>query len=166
MVKLKQSTLQCRLSNRLLAEIKEVFHTSKLCLHDNRFGPKIFTNLQRYALLILWHRSEKNASRFLFELRETRWPEWLGLREFPSRASLYAWRASIPLKEIRLLNDALLASQIPETMAIDGTGLDANHRSKHYKDRVRLAPRKGLKLDILVDTDTLLVHDWSLLIKP
>lgn len=166
MTKLKQSTIQCRSNNRLLSEINEVFHTSKLRLHDNHFGPKVFTNLQRIALLILWHRSEKNASRFLLELRETRWPEWLGLREFPSRASLYAWRAAVPLATIRELNTALLTKKKPTTMAIDGTGLDATYQSKHYQDRLRLAPLKGPKLDVLVDIDTLLVHDWSLLIKP
>ena len=162
-----QKTLQCESERELYTAIKNLFHTGAQRLHRNHYGPKIYTDLQRVALLILRVRTGYTYKRFCEEyLPESRWPQWLGLRELPSKTSLHRWAQEFDTAMLRRLNKELLASEQPKTMAIDGTGLDANHRSKHYEDRIRAAPTKGPKLDIIVDTDTLLIHDWSLLIKP
>ena len=164
---IKQSTLPVRDEYELYSEIKELFHSGASRMHRNHYGPKIYTDLQRTALLVLYVRSKCSLRRFCeVYLMESRWPQWLGLREIPAKSTLHDWLKQADMSFLRKLNKQLLAEEQPATMAVDGTGLDARHRSKHYEDRIRAAPLKGPKLDVLIDTGTLLVHDWSLLIKP
>ena len=60
-------------------------------LHDNKLGSKIYTNYQKFSLLILFMRSRKSLRDFTAELKESKWPRWLGLREIPSYRSLHNW---------------------------------------------------------------------------
>ncbi len=56
-------------------------------------------------------------------------------------------------------------------MAIDATGFDSWQRSRHYEQRLRDfgAHKKHspyAKVDLLVDTENKLIHDWVLRLKP
>ena len=55
-------------------------------------------------------------------------------------------------------------------MAIDATGIDSWQRSRHYEKRLRDFGHNEhmpyAKLDVLIDTNTRLIHDWVLRIKP
>ena len=51
-------------------------------------------------------------------------------------------------------------------MAIDATGIDSWRRSRHYEKRSRKPNMPYAKLDIIIDTDTLLIHDFVLRTKP
>ena len=164
---MKQSTLPVGQEYELYTEIKELFHAGAKRLHKNKYGPKIYTDLQRVALLILYVRSGCSLRRFCeVYLIESRWPKWLGLRELPGKSTLHDWMNQFDMSLLRKLNKQLLADEQPRVMAIDGTGLNADSKSAHYAHRIRAPMKKGPKLDIIVDTDSLLVHDWSLLLKP
>ena len=162
-----QKTLGCESEKELYAAIKDLFHAGAARMHTNHYGPKIYTDLQRIALLILRVRSGFSYERFCTEyLPESKWPVWLGLRELPSSSSLHRWASKFDMAFLRRLNELLLASEQPRTLAIDGTGVDSWRQSRHYERRVGENGRDFAKVDIIVDTDTLLVHDWSLLLKP
>ena len=164
---MKQKTIQHGSNVELYNQIKELFHAGAQRLHRNHYRPKIYTDLQRVALLVLRVRTGYSYERFCTEyLPESKWPQWLGLRELPSAASVWRWTNRFDMNFLRELNNELLASEQPTTMAIDGTGLDADYKSAHYAHRIRATMKKGPKLDIIVDTDTLLIHDWSLLMRP
>ncbi len=56
-------------------------------------------------------------------------------------------------------------------MAIDATGFDSWQRSRHYERRIKQCGFSEdhmpyAKVDLIVDTNTLLIHDWVLRIKP
>lgn len=162
-----QKTLQHGQEHELYTDIKNLFHTGAGRLHPNKFGPKIYTDLQRIALLVLLKRSQKTYELFCTEyLPESKWPSWLGLRELPSSSSVHRWAQRFDMAFIRELNDQLLSDEQPTTLAIDGTGIDSWRRSRHYEKRIGESPRSYAKADILVDTDKLFIYDWSLLLKP
>jgi hypothetical protein len=164
---MKQKTLQCESEKELYVVIKELFHSGASRLHTNYYGPKIYTDLQRVALLILRIRTGYTYKRFCEEyLPESKWPKWLGLRELPGKSSLHRWAQNVDMSLLRKLNKQLLLDEKPSTMAIDGTGLDADSKTAHYAQRIRAPIKKGPKLDLIIDTDTLLIHDWSVLLKP
>ena len=137
-----------------------------LNLHDNRIGPKIFTNYQRVSLIILFLRSKKSLRKFISEFYETKWDKWLGLKEFPTRTSLHRWIKNFKLKFIRQFNQLILSDEKPEIMSIDATGLDSWQRSRHYAKRINDPNMPYAKADILIDSDTMLVHDFVLRMKP
>lgn len=164
---MKQKTFQCESEKELYTAIKELFHAGAACMHKNHYGPKIFTDLQRVALLILRVRSGLSYERFCNEyLPESKWPRWLGLRELPSDTSVWRWTRKFDMKFIRQLNKQLLACEQPTIMAIDGTGIDSWRRSRHYETRIGERGRDFSKADIVSDSNTQLIHDWSLLLKP
>lgn len=164
---IKQKTLPAGHEYELYTEIKELFHTGASRLHKNKLGPKTYTDLQRVALLILYVRSNCSLRRFCeVYLLESRWPSWLGLREIPSKSSIHNWLRHTDMSSLRELNKQLLADQKPEIMAIDGTGIDSWQASRHYEKRINLTRRDYAKVDIITDTNTLLIHDWSLVTKP
>lgn len=164
---MKQTTLQHRPDHKLYTEIKKLFLARGARMHNNHRGPKIYTELQRVALLVLYVRSKLSLRSFCtVYLPESKWPQWLGLRELPSKSSLHSWLKNYDMSWLRQLNKQLLSDEDVLIAAIDGTGLDADNKTAHYAQRIRSTLVKGPKLDILIDTDTLLVHDWSLLLKP
>ena len=165
---IKQTSLPVGYEYELYTEIKELFHAGAKRLHRNHYGPKIYTDLQRAALLILYVRSNCSLRRFCdVYLIESRWPQWLGLREIPAKSTLHDWMKQFDMCLLRKLNKQLLADEQPETMAIDGTGIDSWQASRHYEKRIRLRnTRPYAKADVLIDTETLLVHDFSLRINP
>ena len=170
-----QKTLSNQYEVRLHEQILKLCHQIELKNHFNRFGPKIFTNYQRVALMVLFYRSGKALRRFADELFESRWPVWLGLKQLPSYRSLHEWASKFTLKFLRSLNCEFLMEEQPSLMAIDATGVDSWQRSRHYeKRRNEFRKATGLpsekmpfaKVDVFVDTNTLAIHDFVLRTKP
>lgn len=163
----KQLSIQ---ENQLNEQILKLCHSMEISLHDNHKGPKIYTNYQRIALIILYVRSKKSLVNFLLELRETKWISWLGLKEIPCDSTLNNWVKKFDLNFVRKLVSNQLKSQKPKMMAIDATGIDSWKRSRHYEKRMREFGHKEhmpySKLDVIVDVDNMLIHDWVLRIKP
>lgn len=152
-------------------QILKVCHEIELNLHDNYFGPKVFTNYQRVALIVLFIRSRKALRDFCKELLESKWPRWLGLKELPSKSTLHRWFSKFNLDWLRQLLKSMLAKQKPAVMAVDATGIDSFQRSRHYEKRIKeCGVRKPYepyaKADILVDTETKFVYDFVLRTKP
>ncbi|MFP4424634.1 MAG: hypothetical protein ACLFP2_05415 [Candidatus Woesearchaeota archaeon] len=79
-----QKTLTDQYEVCLHQQILKLCHKLELKNHFNRFGPKIFTNYQRIALMVLFYRSGKALRQFANELFESRWTHWLGLKQIPS----------------------------------------------------------------------------------
>lgn len=163
---MKQTEINSQYESRLLKEILKVCHKFCLNLHDNKIGPKIFTNYQRVTLIILFLRSKKSLRKFISEFHETKWSKWLGLRELPTRTSLHRWIQSFKLKFLRNFNQLILSDEKPKIMCVDATGIDSWQRSRHYAKRINDSNMPYAKADILIDSETMLVHDFVLRMKP
>ena len=161
-----QTTIINQYEHELQRQVLNLFHADACRLHDNHFGPKVYTNAQRIALLVLKVRSKKSFEDFANSLFETKWPRWRGLREIPVSSSIHRWVKKFHMRFIRKLNRMLLRKEQPEIIAVDGTGIDSWQRSRHYERRIGQSPMPYAKLDILVDTNKLFVHDWVLRTKP
>ncbi|MBR9703030.1 transposase, partial [Candidatus Woesearchaeota archaeon] len=126
---------------------------------------------QRFSLIVLFQRSGKALRNFVSELRESRWPRWLGLKELPSKSALHSWLKKWDVAFLRKVLATTVAKQRPSLMAVDATGFDSWQRSRHYEKRLRQfgVHKKHdpyAKVDLLVDTENKLVHDWVLRVKP
>ncbi len=161
-----QTQLQHTQVSSLHNDIIKLCHELEIPLHFNHHGPKIYTNYQRIALIILHLRSKWNLRDFVSRLHETKWVSWLGLKEIPSKSVLNDWMHLFKLSSIRKLNTMLLRGEKPRLMAVDATGFDSWQRSRHYEKRIGAAPMPYAKVDFLVDTETKLVHDFVLRVKP
>ena len=161
-----QTTINNQYEVRIHKQIIKLCHKLELPLHFNHKGPKIFTNYQRVAMIILYIRSKKSLIDFLKEFVETRWVSWLGLKEIPGKTALNDWIKLFDLNFIRSLLKKQVAKESPKIMAIDATGIDSWQRSRHYEKRIGEDHMPYAKADILIDTDSLLIHDWTLRIKP
>lgn len=135
-------------------------------MHDNHKGPKIFTNYQRIALIVLYVRSRKALRDFVKSLYESRWPMWLELREIPSKSSLHNWLKKYDMGFVRKLIEKSVEQESPSLMAIDATGIDSWQRSRHYEKRIGESNMQFAKADILVDTDNKLIYGHMLKMKP
>lgn len=167
--------MQKQLTNQyeveLHCQILKVCHEMELSLHDNILGSKIFTNYQRVALIVLFQRSGKALRKFVSELKESLWPKWLGLKELVSKTTLHRWIKKFDVSFLRKILATTVAKQKPSLMAVDATGFDSWQRSRHYEKRLRQfgVHKKHdpyAKVDLLVDTENKLVHDWVLRVKP
>ena len=152
-------------------QILKVCHEIELNLHDNFKGPKIYTNYQRVALIILFTRSRKALRDFCNELVESKWPRWLGLKDLPTKSTLHRWLKKFDLNWLRQFLNTTVTEQKPKVMAIDATGIDSFHRSRHYERRVKECGVHKFhtpyaKADILVDTKNKFVYDFVLRTKP
>lgn len=166
-----QTTISSQYEVELQQQILKVFHASGLKLHDNYFGNKVYTNYQRLALMVLFVRSRKALRNFVSELKESKWVSWLGLREIPTKSSLQRWIKKFNLQTLRKFLFQTVANQQPSLMAVDATGFDSFQRSSHYEKRlkdfgVRNPYSPYAKAEVLVDTDTKLVYDFVLRVKP
>jgi hypothetical protein len=161
-----QTTIKYTQDNEIYKLILKVCHRIELPLHFNWKGPKTFTNNQRVALLLLRQRWNMSFQRFVEHLCETKWPHWLGLREIPGKSTLHDWAKLFGMDKIRAFFSQLLTKEKPSVMALDGTGLDSYHRSRHYEWRIQAKKTPNVKLDILIDAKTMLVHDFCTRIKP
>jgi len=163
---MKQKKLSNQYVSRLNLEIINLCHNLCLPLHFNKFGPKIYTNYQRVALIILFLRSKKSLRNFIKELVETLWVSWLGLKEIPSKSVLGDWLKLFNLNFVRQCLSSLIEFEKPRIMSIDATGIDSWQRSRHYERRIGESYMPYAKADILIDSETMLVHDFVLRMKP
>jgi hypothetical protein len=76
-----QKELYHQYESKLHEQILKVCHRIELSLHDNHKGPKIYTNYQRVAILVLYIKSGEGLRNFVKSLYDSRWPIWLGLKE-------------------------------------------------------------------------------------
>ena len=132
--------------------VQKVCHFRQISLYHNHFGPKIFTQHQHVALLILYAKSGKSLRKFVSWLYESRWPEWLKLNEIPSKSTIHFHFERIGLTLLRVLN--FVVSRIKKTLnyAIDSTGIDASCASRHYTKRIERKNNDFLKVSILAST--------------
>jgi hypothetical protein len=160
-----QTTIQHTPVSELHSQIIKLCHKMELPLHYNHKGPKTFTNYQRVALIVLYHRSKKALRDFVAELYESFWPKWLGLREIPGKSTINDWMKIFNLSNIKMLHNYLIEKQNPKIVAIDGTGIETNHRSKHYEWRICQKYFPCAKLDALIDVETSLILDYKFRLK-
>lgn len=159
-----QIVLTSQYNNPLEKELINLFHCSRLPNHSNKTGNKEFTNYQRISLIILFRRSKKALRDFVKELQESKWTSWLGLRRIPSKSSLQYWIKQFEMKTIRQLFSFLKPKKSKLT-AIDGTGFDSFHRSRHYEKRVGFTKTPYSKVDLFVDVESKEIIDFSLVTK-
>ena len=150
----------------LQRQILKVFHASGLRLHDNHLGSKVFSNYQRIALIVLFQRSGKALRNFVSELKESKWPRWLGLRDIPSYRTIHHWLTYWSVSWVRKVLRTTVIHKQPSCMAVDATGFDSWQRSRHYEKRIGAAPMPYAKADLLVDTEERLIYDFVLRMKP
>ena len=163
-----QITIPYTFRHELNDVILKVCHSLEIPLHHNNKGPKLFTEYQKLTVVILFSRSKKPLREFVNEFPESKWPDWLNLRRIPSKSVLHNWLLETSLEFIRLFNQILLEEEKPSLMAIDATGIDSWQRSRHYERRVfEDKPHMPYaKLDSIIDTETMLIHDFVLRVKP
>ena len=166
-----RTTIPNQYEVRLHRQILKVFHASNMKMHDNHFGNKVYTNYQRVALIVLFMRSKKALRQFVAELKESKWPRWLGLKELPSKSVFHNWLTKWNVSWLRKILNKTVADQKSSLMAIDATGFDSFNRSRHYEKRLRDFGVNNTKIsfakvDLLIDTKNKLVHDFVLRTKP
>ncbi|MBS3113114.1 hypothetical protein J4418_03460 [Candidatus Woesearchaeota archaeon] len=132
--------------------VKKVCYQKQISQYHFKFGPKIYTQHQFVALLILYAKSGKSLRNFVKSLYESKWPKWLKLKEIPSKSSIHSHFERIGLTIIRNLN--LVITKLKESIhyAIDSTGIDSYYASKHYEKRINRIHRPYLKLSVLVQS--------------
>ena len=146
-------------------ELLNIFHSVETRRFANRLGPKIFGLYQRFALIVLCKRSGKAPYKFVKELMESRWVSWLQLKEIPSKTTLYRWLKEYTLKDLRRFLQTT-CKKPAKLLAVDATGIDSWQRSRHYQRRIGDPNMPYAKLDILIDTETQIIYDHVLRIKP
>lgn len=160
---MKQKLLT-QVNNPLQKELINLFASSGLPLHFNHKGNKQFTNYQRISLIIVFRRENKSIRDFLRSLRESKWTSWLGLSKIPKKSTFHDWLELFKMKTIKELFNQLKPKS-PTMTAIDGTGIDSFHRSRHYEKRVGFSKMPYAKADLFVDTATKKIIDFSLVNK-
>lgn len=142
--------------------VKKVCFQKQISQYHFRFGPKKYTQHQFVALLILYAKSGKSLRDFEKSLYESKWPEWLKLKDIPSKSSIHNHFQRIGLTVIRALN--LVVTKFKESIhyAIDSTGIDSYHASRHYEKRINRVRRSYLKLSLIGQTqEPFLIEDFA-----
>jgi hypothetical protein len=151
--------------NEIVVQVQKVCYSLQLSKHHNWRGPKIYTQQQLVALLILKGRENKSLRRFVAWLTESKWPEWLGLREIPSYSTVYRSFQRLGMNFIRMVNAVILQTCNAVKKAFDGTGINMRHRSRHYEKRAKLDYLPNGKLDILADIENFVIEDWHFAVR-
>ena len=113
--------------------------------------------------MILFAKSRQSLRDFVQSLYESKWPEWLNLSDIPSKSSIHNHFQRIGLTIIRTLN--LIITRIKKTInyAIDSTGIDSRHASKHYEKRIGRIRSPFLKLSLLAQSQKpYLIDDYAI----
>lgn len=160
----RQEQLTRQYETKLHKQLLNIFHSVEKRRFANRLGPKMFSMYQRFALIVLFKRSLKSLRRFVDELPESRWVSWLQLRELPSKSSLHSWLTQYSAASLRKLLQQTVSDA--SVMAVDATGIDSWQRSRHYERRIGEASMPYAKVDFLVDTESKIILDHVLRIKP
>jgi hypothetical protein len=153
--------LLTQVDNPLQKELLNLFANSGLPLHFNHKGNKQFTNYQRIALIIIFRRENKSIRDFLRNLSESKWASWLQLPKIPKKSTFHDWLNLFKMKTIKQLFNQLKPKS-PKMTAMDGTGFDSFHRSRHYEKRVGFTKMPYAKVDLFVDVRTKEIIDFSL----
>ncbi len=166
-----QKTLTNQYEIKLHEQIIKLCHSVELPLHNFSRGCKLFTNYQRVALIVLFMRSKKALRLFVEELKESKWPRWLGLKEIPGKSTLHDWLKSWNVSWLRNILEKTVSKTKPSVMAIDATGFDSWQRSRHYERRLKQCGvvdtmMPYAKVDLLIDTKNKLIYDFVLRTKP
>jgi len=149
--------------NKTHREFINLFHELGLPLHFNHKGNKQFTNYQRVALIILYHKSKKSLRDFVDELSESKWISWLGLKKIPKKSTLHDWLKLFGMKVLRVIN-SLVKPKNSKLTAIDGSGVDSWQRSRHYQKRIGEPPMPYAKIDLFVDVEKQMIIDFSIIL--
>lgn len=160
-----QTTIRYTQKHGFLSDLINLYHATGLPLHDNNFGPKIYSEFQKLSFVVLFRRSKKVLRDFIAELYESKWLSWLDFKQIPSKSVLHDWCKKYTVKFIRELNSTLLQNKSPKLMAVDATGVDAYQRSKHYEKRAKIKAKFN-KLSIFIDVENHLIYDHILQMKP
>ena len=158
---MNQTLLINQYNNRLEKEFIKLFHELGIPPRSKQRGRKGFSNYQRISVTILFARSRKSLRDFINQFHESKWTSWLQLSKIPSKSTLHNWLGLFSLKIIRKIN-RILKPKSPSLTAIDGTGFDSFHRSRHYEKRVGFTKMPYAKADLFVDTATKKIIDFSL----
>jgi hypothetical protein len=160
-----------QVNNPLQRELINLFLRSGLPLYFNKTGNKENTNYQKISIVILFKRSRKSLRNFIDEdLKESRWPLWLGLKKIPKKSTLHDWIKLFSMKTIRQLLKLLIPKNV-ELTAIDSTGIDAFKRSRHYEKRCeefkkkKIPPMVYAKTSLFVDVKNKYILDWDLVMS-
>lgn len=159
-----QNTLLNQYNNKLEKKFIKLFHELGIPFRTHPRGRKGFSNYQRISVTILFARSRKSLRDFVNRFHESKWTSWLQLSKIPSKSTLHNWLKLFSLKIIRKINK-ILKPKSPSITAIDGTGFDSFHRSRHYEKRVGLTKMPYAKADLFVDCSTKKIIDFSLVNK-
>jgi len=161
---IKHNKIGCQYTvQELKSLVKKVCTQRQVSLYHFKYGPKKYTQHQFVALLILFARSGKSIRDFIQSLYESKWPGWLKLKDIPCKSSLHNHFQRIGLTIIRSLN--LVVSRLKKSViyAIDSTGIDARHASKHYEKRIGRSRSSFLKLSILAQIrKPYLIEDYAI----
>ena len=159
-----QILLTNQYNNKLEKQFIKLFHELGIPLRSKQRGRKGFSNYQRFSITTLFARSRKSLRDFVNQFHESKWASWLQLTSIPSKSTLHNWLKSFSMKIIRKINK-LLNSKPSSLTAIDGTGFDSFHRSRHYEKRVGFSKMPYAKADLFIDTATKKIIDFSLVNK-
>lgn len=151
--------------DEITQQIEKVCHSMQLSLHQNWRGPKFYTQPQLVGILLLKGRENKSLRRFVAWLSESKWPEWLGLREIPSYSTIYRALKRLGMEFLRRANKVITNILQTTKKAFDGTGINMHYRSRHYEKRAQLDYLPNGKLDILGDIEHFLIEDWHFAMK-
>lgn len=165
-----QQIILPKYNNKLEEQLINLFHESDLPLHFNKTGYKDFTNYQRISLIIIFRRENKPIRDFLKNLKESKWPFWLGLKRIPKKSTFHDWLNLFDTKLIRELISLSVDKLNLKVTAIDGSGIQTNFQSPYYQKRLKELGKKIKnsyhKLDIVVDTyGKKQILDYSFLLK-
>jgi len=165
MTKHNNSTIQYTIE-QVQQLVKKVCYQKQISQYHFKFGPKIYTQHQFVALLILYSKSGLSLRDFIKYLYESKWPEWLKLKEIPSKSSIHRHFERIGLKIIRALNITIVRMKKTVHYAIDSTGIDASYASKHYEKRIGRTHVPYIKLSLIGQTqEPFLVEDFNITTK-
>lgn len=156
-----------RFYNNLHEQILKVCDSMALPLHFNKTGYKHFNNYQRVAVIILYFHSKKSLKEFLDDFKDSKWQHYLQLPRIPAKTTLHDWLVLFESEIIIELNKQITSKINPVITAIDGTGIDAFHRSKHYEMRLKQfginKPKTPhIHLDLWIDTETQMILDFEI----
>ena len=143
-----QNQLLNQYNHPLEKEFIKLFHSSNLPLYFNKTGNKEFTNFQRISFIVLFRRSRKSLRDFIVGMKESKWISWIGFKRIPSKSTLHNWINLFKMKTVNQLF-SLLKPKSSSLTAIDGTGFDSFHRSRHYEKRVGFMKMPYAKVDYL-----------------
>ena len=164
---IKQQILSNNFINREQEKVIKLYHSLEMSEMNSHFSKKDFTNFQRFSLLILYVKENKSLRQFCLDLQNSKWVNYLQLKKIPKKSTINSWFKFFDLSKIKKLIQKFIFEN--KIFAIDGTGLDRSIKSSYYQKRLMEFGRKPKsnynKLDVICETKTGLIYDFSYLVK-